>query len=163
MQKKILFLNIILNVFIIFSFRIKLYNTFLLHDINNNRINNQIMNNETLVNVSYYTSLVLCSICNILCITHIILLFVKGYKNTICIISLNICLFYIILNTIDSIPKFDYINTKTPTTFCKLMGCVRINTKGICYTVTFVLFCYSWVILLVGQYKKKLLNRYLKL
>ena len=62
MQKKILFLNIILNVFIIFSFRIKLYNTFLLHDINNNRINNQIMNNETLVNVSYYTSLVLCSI-----------------------------------------------------------------------------------------------------
>ena len=54
------------NILKIFM-EIKLYNTFLLHDINNNRINNQIMNNETLVNVSYYTSLVLCSICNILC------------------------------------------------------------------------------------------------
>lgn len=42
------------------------------------------------------------------------------------------------------------------------MGCVRINTKGICYTVTFFLFCYSWVIL-VGQYKKKLTEQIFKI
>ena len=63
--------------------------------------------------VSYYLGLSLCSICSIICIYIILTLFIKGYQSSMHnFFALNICFVYLILNTIDSIPKFDWIRIK---------------------------------------------------
>ena len=118
--------------------------------------------------VSYYLGLSLCSICSIICIYIILTLFIKGYQSSMHnFFALNICFVYLILNTIDSIPKFDWIRIKredSPSSpppslpepgkeqdipkedlspFCVILGTIRLPLKEFDYTLCLLLFIYT--------------------
>ena len=118
--------------------------------------------------VSYYLRLSLCSICSIICIYIILTLFIKGYQSSMHnFFALNICFVFLILNTIDSIPKFDWIRIKredSPSSpppslpepgkeqdipkedlspFCVILGTIRLPLKEFDYTLCLLLFIYT--------------------
>ena len=118
--------------------------------------------------VSYYLGFSLCSICFIICIYIILTLFIKGYQSSMHnFFALNICFVYLILNTIDSIPKFDWISIKredSPSSpppslpepgkeqdipkedlspFCVILGTIRLPLKEFDFTLCLLLFIYT--------------------
>lgn len=79
-------------------------------------------------------------------------MFIQGYKNTMHnFFAINISIVYLILNIIDCIPKFDWIqytNTQIDIPFfCKLIGSMRIIFKDFDYVLCLSLFIYTFYIL----------------